>query len=153
MYIGNAILKIRETNQLSQEDMANRLFVTRQAVSRWENNDTAPSIDILKLIIKEFNIDANFLLGVSDNMICQSCGMDLIDIDNFGKNNDNTIHTEYCKFCFDKGEFTHSRTLDEMIESNLKFLDEYNKSKGTNFTADEARVELKQHLKSLKRWK
>lgn len=42
------ILKqLREKNGLTQEQMAARLMVTRQAVSRWENGETQPNIETL----------------------------------------------------------------------------------------------------------
>ena len=48
------ILKeIRTKNNLTQDEMAERLFVTRQAVSRWENGDTTPNTEILKEISKK----------------------------------------------------------------------------------------------------
>ncbi len=153
MDIGKTITKIREQNNLSQDDMANNLFVSRQAVSRWENGLTSPSIDTLKLISQKYNISANELLGLMDKPICQSCGMNLNAFEDFGTNADNGISTDYCTYCYQKGKFSHERTIDEMIESNLKFLDEYNKETGCTFTPEQARVELKEHLSALKRWK
>jgi transcriptional regulator with XRE-family HTH domain len=47
--------------------MAGRLFVTRQAVSRWENGETMPNIDTLKLISAEFGILIDNLLGADRN--------------------------------------------------------------------------------------
>lgn len=153
MEIKNIITEIRKNNCLSQDKMAEMLFVTRQAVSRWENGETTPNIDTLKLISKKFNISANILLGLPEEPVCQSCGMDLRQIEDFGTNSNEGVHTDYCKFCFKKGSFTHQRTLDEMVESNLKFLDEYNKEKGLSFTPEQARKELKAHLSTLKRWR
>lgn len=37
------LLKLRNENNLSQEELAEKVFVTRQAVSRWENGDTVPN--------------------------------------------------------------------------------------------------------------
>lgn len=79
--------------------------------------------------------------------------MDLKAFDDFGTAADDGLHTDYCRYCMQRGEFTHERTIDEMIESNLKFLDEFNAEKGTAYTPDEARTELKRHLAMLKRWK
>lgn len=153
MEIGKVISDIRSQHNLSQDEMAEKLFVTRQAVSRWEKSETTPSIDTLKLISKEFNVPANVLLGIQEGAICQSCGMDLNKIDDFGTNDTDEVHTDYCTYCMSKGSFTNERTLDEMVESNLRYLDEYNKEKGLSFTPDEARVELKKHLATLKRWR
>ena len=55
----DVIQKIREKNNLSQEQMAERLWVTRQAVSRWENGETLPNTETLKKISKEFNVSIN----------------------------------------------------------------------------------------------
>ena len=47
------ILKqLREKNNLTQEQMAEQVMVTRQAVSRWENGETQPNTDTLKIISK-----------------------------------------------------------------------------------------------------
>lgn len=66
------ILKeIRTKNNLTQDEMAERLFVTRQAVSRWENGDTTPNTEILKEISKKFDVSINTLLGSPRKLICQ----------------------------------------------------------------------------------
>ena len=149
----NVIAEIRKKQGLSQDEMAEKLFVTRQAVSRWENGDTTPNIETLKQISKTFHVSANILLDLPDEVICQSCGMDLKDFEDFGTNGDDSVHKEYCRYCYQKGSFSHDRTVDEMVESNLRFLDEYNHEKGLTFTPEQARTELKQHLLTLKRWK
>lgn len=43
--------------------MAERLMVTRQAVSRWENGETQPNTETLKLLSREFHVSVNTLLG------------------------------------------------------------------------------------------
>ena len=50
----NIILKLRTERGMSQDELANKVMVTRQAVSRWENGDTVPNTDTLKLLSKEF---------------------------------------------------------------------------------------------------
>lgn len=57
------ILDLRKKLKLSQDEFAARLFVTRQAVSRWETGETIPNIDTLKLIAKTFDISVDELLG------------------------------------------------------------------------------------------
>ena len=44
------ILDLRTKKGLSQEELAEKVFVTRQAVSRWENGETIPNIETLKLL-------------------------------------------------------------------------------------------------------
>ena len=57
------LFELRKKQGLSQDEMAARLFVTRQAVSRWEQGETVPNVDTLKLISKEFGISVDELLG------------------------------------------------------------------------------------------
>lgn len=53
------IKKIREDNNLTQRKLANKLHVTYQAVSKWENGKSIPDIEMLKIISETFNIDIN----------------------------------------------------------------------------------------------
>lgn len=87
-----------------------------------------------------------------DTYVCQSCGMKM-QPELFGKNADGSPNNEYCKYCFPDGKFSKDETMEEMIESNLQFLDEFNKEDGTNFTPDEARAEMMKYFPSLKRWR
>ena len=48
MKIKNIILKLRTERGMSQDELADKIMVTRQAVSRWENGDTVPNTDTLK---------------------------------------------------------------------------------------------------------
>ena len=61
--IGELIKKIRKDNNLTQAELADKLGVTYQAVSKWENGKNIPDIAILKQISEEFNIDINDLLN------------------------------------------------------------------------------------------
>ncbi len=63
--------KLREDNNLTQDQMADKLMVTRQAVSRWEVGETQPNTETLKLLSKEFNVSINTLLGSPRQLICQ----------------------------------------------------------------------------------
>lgn len=153
METSKKIIEIRKKEGLSQEEMASKLFVTRQAVSRWENNETTPNVDTLKLISKKFNISLDELLDLPSKPVCQSCGMLLKKAEDFGTNTDEGVSPDYCTYCFQKGHFSHERTIDEMVESNLKFLNEYNAETNSSYTPDQARIKLKQYLTTLKRWK
>ena len=53
------ILDLRTKKGLSQEELADKVFVTRQAVSRWENGETIPNIETLKLLSKFFDVSIN----------------------------------------------------------------------------------------------
>ena len=46
----DVILQLRTKNGLSQEELAERIYVTRQAVSRWETGETVPNTETLKLL-------------------------------------------------------------------------------------------------------
>ena len=65
MALNEKIVTIRKENNLIQEEFAQRLFLTRQAVSKYERGLSYPSIDTLKLISKEFNISISELLEVN----------------------------------------------------------------------------------------
>jgi hypothetical protein len=75
----DVILQLRIQNKLSQDELASRLYVTRQAVSRWETGETIPNTETLKLLSKFFDVSINTLLGSPRKLICQCCGMPLDD--------------------------------------------------------------------------
>ena len=75
----DVILNLRIKHNLSQDELAEKLFVTRQAVSRWENGDTVPNTETLKLLSKVFNVSINTILGSPRKLFCQCCGMPLED--------------------------------------------------------------------------
>ena len=60
--IGKLIKKIRQDNNLTQQELANKYGITYQAVSKWENGKALPDIALLKEICHDFNIDINDLL-------------------------------------------------------------------------------------------
>ena len=61
--IGKTILEIRKKNNMTQKDLADKLHVTAQAVSKWENGRGIPDIEILQKLSKEFNINLDTLLN------------------------------------------------------------------------------------------
>ena len=71
------IIKLRTEHGLSQEALAGKVFVTRQAVSRWETGETTPNTETLKLLSDLFGVSINTLLGSPRQLICQCCGMPL----------------------------------------------------------------------------
>ena len=66
---------LRTEKDLSQDELAAKIFVTRQAVSRWETGETTPNVETLKLLSTFFNVSINTLLGSPRQLICQCCGM------------------------------------------------------------------------------
>ena len=96
------LLELRKKHNLSQYEMAEKLFVTRQAVSHWENGETVPNTDTLKIISKVFGVSINFLLGQPQNTTCQVCGSPL-DENNYSQEFDGTVNDKYCKWCYIEG--------------------------------------------------
>ena len=70
MELKNMILELRKNQGWSQEEMAEKLFVTRQAVSRWETGETTPGIDTLKIMSKVFEVTIGRLLGMETDTLC-----------------------------------------------------------------------------------
>ena len=108
------IRELRTKKGLSQDELAEKVFVTRQAVSRWENGETTPNTETLKLLSKLFDVSINTLLGSPQSLICQCCGMPLDDL-SLSKEPDGSFNESYCKWCYDGGEFTY-KELDTLIE-------------------------------------
>ena len=61
-----------------------------------------------------------------EQKICQCCAMP-IDETTFGTEADGSKNEEYCQYCYADGHFTKECTMDEMIELNLNYLEEFNK--------------------------
>ena len=99
------IYELRTKKGLSQEELAEKIFVTRQAVSRWETGETIPNIDTLKLISKFFDVSINTLLGSPRELICECCDMPIDDC-NLSREKDGVFNEEYCKWCYADGEYT-----------------------------------------------
>ena len=66
MEFGDKLKKLRTGNGLSQEDLAEKIFVTRTAVSKWETKKGYPSIDSLKLIADLFGVTLDELISDDD---------------------------------------------------------------------------------------
>lgn len=141
----DVLFELRTKNGLSQDELAEKVFVTRQAVSRWENGETVPSTDTLKLLSKLFNVSINTLLGAPRQLICQCCGMPLEDAI-IGRNEDGSPNEDYCKWCYADGTYTYSN-MDDLIDVCVKHM------AGENFSEEQARAYLKQTLPTLDYWK
>ena len=139
------ILELRTKKGLSQEELAEKIFVTRQAVSRWENGETIPNTETLKLLSKEFDVSINTLLGSPQNLICQCCGMPLED-SNISKEFDGFFNEEYCKWCYSDGEYTYDN-MDDLIDFCA------NNMANEQFTSEQVRAYMKDMLPKLNYWK
>lgn len=139
------ILKLRAENGLSQEELAEKVFVTRQAVSRWETGETVPNTETLKLLSKLFDVSINTLLGSPRQLICQCCGMPLEDsITSREKNG--IFNEEYCKWCYADGNYMYS-DMDDLIDVCVKNM------AGEEHSEEEVRSYLKATLPKLDYWK
>ena len=67
----DVIFKLRVKHKLSQEELAEKIYVTRQAVSRWETGETVPNTQTLKLLSELFDVSINTLLGSPRKLVCQ----------------------------------------------------------------------------------
>ena len=105
MQTKDIILELRTKKGLSQDELAEKVFVTRQAVSRWENGETTPNTETLKLLSELFNVSINTLLASPRPLVCQCCGMP-IEENNISKEADGMLNEEYCKWCYADGDFT-----------------------------------------------
>ena len=101
----NILFELRMKKGLSQDELAEKVYVTRQAVSRWENGETTPNTETLKLLSKLYDVSINTLLGSPRQMVCHCCGMSLDD-STTSKEIDGIFNEEYCKWCYNNGEFT-----------------------------------------------
>ena len=139
------ILELRNKAGLSQEELAEKVFVTRQAVSRWENGETTPNTETLKLLSKLFDVSINTLLGSPRQLICQCCGMPLDDR-NTSREKDGIFNEEYCKWCYADGEYMY-HNMDDLIEVCVGHMT------NEQFTSEQARAYMKELLPKLDYWK
>ena len=63
MKLNEKIVKLRKKNGLSQEDLANKMNVSRQAVSRWEHDTALPDANNILQLSKLFGVTADYLLN------------------------------------------------------------------------------------------
>ena len=140
------ILELRTQKGMSQDELAEKVFVSRQAVSRWENGETVPNTETLKLLSKVFDVSINTLLGSPRKLVCQCCGMLLEDDNIIGHNHDGSFNEDYCKWCYADGTYTYDN-MDNLIDVCVKHMVH------ENFTEEQARVYMKELLPTLDYWK
>lgn len=140
----NVIFELRTKNGLSQEELAKKIYVTRQAVSRWETGETLPNTETLKLLSKEFNVSINTLLGSPRKLICQCCGMPLDD-SSISKEPDGAFNEEYCKWCYADGEFIY-KSLEQLTDFLVGHMS------NENWPAEQARAFFETELPKLHYW-
>lgn len=141
----DVIWKLRTEKGLSQDELAEKIYVTRQAVSRWENGETIPNTETLKLLSKLFNVSINTLLGSPRRLICQCCGMPLED-NCMSKETDGFFNEEYCKWCYTDGKYTYD-TMDDLIDFCAAHM------ANAEFPPEAVRAYMQETLPKLNYWK
>lgn len=140
------IYELRTKHGFSQDELAEKVFVTRQAVSRWENGETVPNTETLKLLSNVFDVSINTLLGSPRKLFCQCCGMPLDD-SILSKEPNGEFNEDYCKWCYSDGRFIY-----QSKESLLDYLVE-NMPNPENLQDEERRIQFDSYLSNLKHWK
>lgn len=148
MSFKESLAAAREQRGMTQQELAEKLYVTRQAVSRWENGETEPGIDMRKLIANVLDMPVAQLLDLEVADLCQCCGTPFT-VPNMphGTEADGTENAEYCKWCYDKGSFTYTDE-EELIEKTAPYLME-----ATGMSQDEAVSFMGVLVPQLNHWK
>ena len=147
MSIGEVISAAREAQGMTQSDLAGKVLVTRQAVSRWETGVTTPGVDMCKLLAGALDVPVTRLLEMPPEPCCQSCALPLGKEADYGAESDGTKSEEYCTWCYPDGTFSGEESLDAFIEHNAPYV-----AKGVGISQDEAVSYLAVVLPTLKRW-
>ena len=63
MEIGDRIKELRISKNMTQKQLADKLFITPQALSKWEMNENEPSLDTIKKLCKEFDVSLSYLVN------------------------------------------------------------------------------------------
>ena len=138
------ILELRNNNKLTQDELTEKVFVTRQAVSKWESGEAIPNTETLKLLSKLFDVSINTLLGSPRKLICQCCGMPLDD-STISKEPDGAFNEDYCKWCYADGDFAY-KDMDVLINFLIEHMS------NDNFPKEQARAYFEEQIPKLKHW-
>ena len=147
MEIRDILKTLREKKHLTQEQLAEHVMVSRQAVSRWETGETQPNTDTLKLLSKEFDVSINTLLGSPRQLICQCCGMPLSEDDMLSREPDGSYNEDYCKWCYTDGAFAYE-SKDGLLEFLISHM-----PNPENTPEEVRKSQYDQYLSQLKHWK
>lgn len=120
--IGEKIRELRTKNGMTQSDLAEKLFVTTQAVSRWEKGDVEPSLTTVKSISEIFGVSIDEIMGKEKPepvvvrekeyvykesnpvlAVCEKCNKPIFDGKDIVRKRDGSDHTTiYCRACEEK---------------------------------------------------
>lgn len=135
---------LRTQKGLSQAELAEKVFVTRQAVSRWESGETTPNTETLKLLSALFGVSINTLLGLPRQLRCQCCGMPLDD-SLTSREPDGSFNEEYCKWCYADGEFKYS-SREQLIDFCVEHM------ASVDWPAEQVRAHMEAVVPELRHW-
>lgn len=139
------IRQLRSKQGLSQEELAQRTHVTRQAVSRWETGETLPNPQTLTVLSKLFDVSVNTLLGAPRTLICQCCGMPMED-GILSREPDGSRNENYCQWCYHDGSFVYD-SQEQLMEYLVAHMS------SDQFPPEQARAYFSQLLPQLQHWK
>ncbi len=140
----DVLLKLRTERGLSQDALAEKLHVTRQAISRWETGETTPNTETLKLLSAFFDVSINTLLGAPRQLICQCCGMPLEDATT-SREPDGAFNEDYCKWCYDGGTFKY-HSKEELIDFCVAHM------ASEQWPTEQVRAHMEAVVPNLKHW-
>ena len=143
--IGKFIAELRKEKKLTQEELAVLLGVSNKSVSRWENGETTPNVETLKLLSRFFDVSINTLLGTPRQLICQCCGMPLED-STLSREPDGSLNEEYCKWCYADGAFKYS-SKEELIDLCVTHM------ASEQWPAEQVRAHMEAVVPQLSHWK
>lgn len=148
MAMKDTIAQIRAEKGITQEQMARELYVTRQAISRWETGETSPGIDMVKLICATYSVPLERFFDMPMSYYCQCCSMPIPDPELHGTEADGSPSSSYCKYCYNDGDFTAKDVdMDEFIETTAQM-----EADALGITREEAVSLLGTLLPHLQRW-
>lgn len=144
MVIGEKIAELRKKYNYTQENLAEKIGVTRQTLSNWESNITSPDLNQASLLCKELKIKINDLvdneleLDVKDNsngILNKLVGNEVIlnfddddyddvDIEYQGKVKVLSIDDEFIKVEVTKGKQKINKLIDMNLVSSIKVIEE-----------------------------
>ena len=139
------IRELRIKQGLSQEELARKTYVTRQAVSRWETGETLPNPQTLTVLSKLFDVSVNTLLGAPRTLVCQCCGMPMED-GILSRELDGSLNEDYCQWCYHDGGFVYD-SQEQLMEYLVAHMS------SDQFPPEQTRAYFTQLLPQLQHWK
>ena len=149
MSIGQVIKVVREERGLTQSQFAHELFVTQQALSRWEKGTAEPSIDMIRLISTRFEVPMARLMEMPDNGFAkESCAMPFYRRKTMAPNRMEREARLY-SYCYDDGVFLQDyANSDELIAACAPMMAE-----SCHISVEQAEDCMSALLPNLKRWR